>query len=194
MAYCSVIDVKEYLGISQGDDDNLIGDLIDRAQKAIDIYTGRVFESSANATRYYTVGEDTMNEWLFLDEDLAEINSITTNADASSPTTLVSTDYVTEPRNSTPYHAIKLLSSSSKSWTYTDDPETGIEVSGKWAFSTTAPNDIVHACIRLTGYYYRQKDAQVFDVTTIPEAGVITVPQGIPRDVAKVLEPYVKVL
>jgi hypothetical protein len=70
----------------------------------------------------------------------------------------------------------------------------GVEISGKWAYSTTPPADIEHACIRLVGYYYRQKDAQVFDVTVIPEAGAITIPKGIPDDVKKILLPYRKVI
>ena len=37
-----------------------------------------------------------------------------------------------------------------------------------------APDDIKQACVRLTAYLYRQRDSQVFDVTAIPDAGVIT--------------------
>jgi hypothetical protein len=44
----------------------------------------------------------------------------------------------------------------------------------------------------LAGYYYRQKDAGVFDTTAIPDMGVIQVPQGIPRDVQLILNPYRK--
>jgi hypothetical protein len=68
----------------------------------------------------------------------------------------------------------------------------GIEVVGKFAYSTSAPNDIVHATERLVGYYYRQKDSQVFDVTAIPDAGVLMIPQGIPADVKLLLKPYVR--
>ena len=39
-------------------------------------------------------------------------------------------------------------------------------------------------------FKYRQKDAQVFDVTAVPDAGVITVPQGIPADVKRILRSY----
>jgi hypothetical protein len=191
MAYCTKAQVKTYLGISEATDDDLIDDLIDRAQKAIETYTDRIFKVGSDSTRYFTVGVDTVERTLFFDEDLCQITSIVTNADdGSGGTTLETTDYHTKPRNETPYYAVKLASSSSESWDYTDDPEDGITVTGWWGYSVTPPADIVHACIRLASYYYRQKDAQIFDVTAMPSAGVMTVPQGMPKDVKVVLDPY----
>jgi uncharacterized phage protein (predicted DNA packaging) len=193
MAYATPALLKQYLGVDGSGDDVLLTSLIARAQSAIDHYTGRTFEASADTTRKFTVGVDTDGRMLYFDEDCAAITTVKTNADdGSGGTTIASTEYVTHPRNRTPYHAIDLLSSSSNSWTYTTDPEAGITVAGKWAYSTTAPDDIVHACIRLAGYYYRQKDAGVFDTTAIPDMGVIQVPQGIPRDVQLILNPYRK--
>lgn len=191
--YISVASLRLYEGIDSTADDYLLTALIERAQKAIDNFTGRTFEASANSTRYFTVGEDTIGRKLYLDEDLASINAIVTNADdGSGGSTLATTDYVAHPRNRTPYNMIELKRSSAYDWTYTDDPADGITVSGKWAFSTTAPDDIVHACGRLATYYYRQKDAGVFDTTAIPDAGIIQIPQGIPRDVQLILNPYVR--
>jgi hypothetical protein len=192
MAYITPAQFKNYGGVSGADDDVLLEELLARAQSAIDHYCGRTFEASANTTRKFTVGKDTEGRMLYLDEDLASIDAIVTNADAAVPTTLVSTEYATHPRNRTPYHAIELLSSSTNSWTFTTNPENGVTVSGKWAWSASAPDDIVHACIRLATYFYKQKDAGVFDITAIPEAGVIQVPQGIPRDVQLILNQYRK--
>ena len=192
MAYASAPSLKAYLGIDGTGDDVLLTDLISRAQAAIDRYTGRTFEASADSTRKFTVGVDTDGQKLYLDEDLASITTITTNADNASPDTLTTSDYITHPRNRTPYYAIEILTSSDYDWDYTDDAENGITVAGKWAWSETAPDDIVHACLRLAGYYYRQKDAGVFDTTAIPDAGIIQVPQGIPRDVQLILNPYKK--
>jgi len=190
MAYTSNVELKNYLDISGAGDDALFDLLIESAQAVIDRYTGRTYEAATDATRYFTVGVDTDGNMLYLDEDLAEITTIKTDADATSPVTLDTTEYVTHPRNRTPYHAIQLLSSSDNAWTYSDDPENGIEITGKWAWSTSAPDDIVQACIRLAAYFYRQKDAGVFDTTAIPDAGIIQIPQGIPRDVQLILNPY----
>jgi hypothetical protein len=192
MAYCTAGEIKTYLGITGSGDDALISTLAQIAQSVIDVYTGRTFEANADATRYFEVGVDTVGDTLYLDDDLAAITSVITNADGTSPTTLATTDYITLPRNRAPYFAIKILGSSDYVWDYSDDPENGVTVTGKWAYSTTAPDDIQHACTRLAAYFYRQKDAQVFDVTAIPDAGVITVPQGIPADVKIMLGPYRK--
>lgn len=193
MAYTTAALLKTYADISGSGDDTLITALIARAQSAIDHYTGRTFEASGDTTRKFTVGKDTDGEMLYFDEDCAAITTVKTNADdGSSGTTIASTEYITHPRNRTPYYAIELLSSSTNSWTYTTDAEAGITVAGKWAYSTSAPDDIVHACIRLATYYLRQKDAGVFDTTAIPDAGIIQVPQGMPRDVKLILDPYVR--
>jgi len=194
MAYTTFSDIQDYLNISTTGDAPLINSLVDRAQAAIDIYTGRTFEhTTIAATRYFTVGVDTDGPHLFLDEDLCKISTIKTDCDGTTAS-ISTTEYVTEPRNETPYHKITLLSSTTNSWDYTNDPENGVQVAGCWSYSTVAPNDIKQACIRLTSYYYRQRDSQVFDVTAIPDAGVITVPQGIPADVKMILDPYRKVV
>jgi len=195
MAYTTAALVKSYLGITGSGDDTLIGLLIDQACTAIDSHCQRTFSASADSTRNYTVGEDTFGDVLYFDEDICAITSVTNDADGSSPVSLTqNTHYIAMPRNTTPYHAIRLLNSSNYYWTYTTDPEKGITVVGKFAYSTTPPNDIIHATERLVGYYYRQKDSQVFDVTAIPDAGVITIPQGIPEDVKMLLKPYVRMV
>lgn len=196
MAYTTSALVKSYLGITGSGDDTLIGLLIDQACTAIDTYTSRTFSASADSTRYYTVGLDTQGRDLYLDEDLCSITSVANNADDGSGGTALTegTHYIGLPRNTTPFHVLRLLSSSDYFWQYTYNPEDGITVVGKFAYSENPPNDIIHATERLVGYYYRQKDSQVFDVTAIPDAGVITVPVGIPADVKLLLKPYRRIV
>jgi len=169
-------------------DDDLLEDLLTRAQARVDQETRRTFEAAADGTRYFDAVDDVDGRVLFLDEDLCSITSITNNG-----TALTSADYVTEPRNETPYWGIRLRKSSSQSWTFSSTPEDAIEVTGKWAYSESAPDDIVHWTLRLAGYYYKQRDAQVYDVTASPEMGQITIPQGMPRDVREGLKRYKKV-
>jgi len=169
-------------------DDDLLEDLLTRAQARVDQETRRTFEAAADGTRYFDAVDDVDGRVLFLDEDLCSITSITNNG-----TALTSADYVTEPRNETPYWGIRLRKSSSQSWTFSSTPEDAIEVTGKWSYSESAPDDIVHWTLRLAGYYYKQRDAQVYDVTASPEMGQITIPQGMPRDVREGLKRYKKV-
>lgn len=190
MAYCAASDVKTYLGITGSGDDTLIAALCVRAQAMVDRYCNRTFEASSNTNRTFDAVRDVSLGVLFLDEDLASVNTVT-NGDA---TTVTGAQYATEPRQTAPYYALRLLASANIAWTYTTDPENAITVNGKWAYSTAAPADIVHATIRWAAYLYRQKDASTFDTTAAPELGVITVPQGIPADVEKLLTPYRKIV
>jgi len=191
MAYCTIEDVKDYLDIEGAGDDVLLDDKIASAQKAIETITRRTFEDpGADATQYFTVGVDTEGLELLFDDDIYKITTVKTDADGSSPRTIAPSKYVTRPRNRTPYYGIKILSSSSEYWDYTDDPEMGIEITGRWAYSSEAPNDIVQACSRWAAYLYRQRDSQIFDVTAFPAAGVIEIPKGIPADVKILLNPY----
>jgi hypothetical protein len=192
MAYTTPALLKTYVGVGDAGDDVLLTSLINAAQKYIEDDRGYAFEASADVARKFTVGKDTEGRELYLDAWLCQITSIVTNADATVPVTLLATEYVTHPRNYTPYHAIELLWSSNNTWTYTTNPQNGIVVTGRWAWSLTAPADIIHACNRLAAYFYRQKDAGVYDVTAIPDAGIIQIPQGIPADVAKILNTYPK--
>ena len=188
MAYAQVSDVKLYRGIAstETDDDTLLATLIDAAQSAIDAYCDRTFDATATSTRYYDAVADIDGRRLYLDAECAQIVTIT-NGDGA---VVASTSYTTVPRNQTPYREIVLKAGSTVSWDYDTDPEDAITVRGRWAYGMTIPAAIGQAAVRLTAYLYAQKDAQVFDVTMFPDAGVMTVPQGMPRDVQELLRPF----
>ena len=189
MTYCSTGDVKAYLGIAEATDDTLITALVTRAQAAVNRFCNRVFEATADSTRTFDAsGPHIIGPTLYLDRDLCAITSIT-NGDG---TTIASTKYVTLPRNDTPYYGIKLKTNSGVLWTYVDDWEGAISITGKWAYSLTAPADIVQATVRLAAFYYRQKDTPLQDVTAI-EAGVVIRPLAWPDDVRGLLAGYRRV-
>jgi uncharacterized phage protein (predicted DNA packaging) len=193
--YISLAELKEYLKIDSGSEDHILEECIEDAQAQIEGHTSRVFEASADSTRYFAVGKDTDEDDLYFDEDICAITTVKTNADnGSGGTTIIPSYYFTTPRNRTPYFKITLSSDCPYSWDYTNNPEGGITVTGKWAYSLTAPYDIKRACRRLAGYNYKNREAQVFDTTAIPEQGVIMIPKGIPADVIRILEPYRKLV
>ena len=101
---------------------------------------------------------------------------------------------MSEPRNETPYYAIRLLDSTSLDWEYNTDPENPITVNGKWAYSEAAPADIVQATVRLAAFLYRQKESNVDvdRVMQLPE-GSMVLPSGLPRDVTSIIRRYKKV-
>ena len=97
------------------------------------------------------------------------------------------------PTNETPKYAVKLKASSSVSWTYNTDPEEAITVLGNWGYNNTTepPEDIKHAAIRLTAWYYDQPAAP-YETTGMPELGIVTVPTDVPADIASILDQYVR--
>ena len=185
MAYATAAEVRTYLNITGTDHDALLTKLLDGATAAIESYCRRVFVA-VTASRYYQVTE-VDGDMLWLDDDLYSLSELL-NGDADA-TEITSSYYWLLPRNEgPPFYQIKLK--SSQSWDFTTDGE--VKVTGKWGYSETAPDDIEHACIRLAAYYYKQRDAQVFDVTAQPQQGMITIPKGMPADVKQILDKYVR--
>ena len=186
MAYCTVDALKAYLGVSDGDDDALLATLIGAAQATIEAQTGRTFEASADSVRKLDACRDVHGRVLWLDADCAAVTSIT-NGDG---VVVAATSYVTEPRNTTPIYAVKLLSSSGVTWVGGTDNENAIAVTGKFVFSTTPPADIVQACTRLAAFYYRQKDNMGEGDRAIVAGGATVLPVNLPADVKTMLAPY----
>lgn len=188
MAYTDAQEIREYQDIQSGSDDGLLATLAEAAQQAIDNYCRRTFEASADSTRYFDYSPEYVEGYkLHLDADLASITTVT-NGDS---VVVAASEYTTLPRNETPYYAIRLLSDSGVYWTYDDEWMDAISVTGRWAYSTTAPDDIAQACTQLAAFLYRQRDRPDFDVTAI-EAGVVIKASGMPANVRKMLAPYVK--
>ena len=188
MAYCGVDELKEYLGVTGTADDAMLLTLLAAAQRTIDSYCARTFEATADTVRTFDSQRDVDGYTLTVDSDLCAITSIV-NGDG---TTISNSHYVTEPRNETPYYAIRLKTSAGKVWTSTvsGDSENAITITGKWAYSTSAPSDIAHVCKRLAAYIYRQKD-NAGDLDRAVIAGNSTIlPAQIPSDIRLMLAPY----
>ena len=183
MAYASLDDLTTYLGIDDSTaDDGLLTRLLERAQAAVDAFTRRTFEATADATRWHTLD----NVWarqLVFDGDLCAITSIV-NGDGA---TVAASEYHTLPRNRTPYYAAELWTDSATAWDADRDGQ--IAVTGRWAYSLTAPADVTHATVRLAAWLYRQKDNAAADQTVV--IGDTTIlPSRLPIDVQQLLQPY----
>lgn len=189
--YTDAASLKLYLGIASATtaDDTLLGLLIARAQQAIDSLCKRTFEASADTTRTFDAVCDVRGRSLWLNADLCAVTTVT-NGNGS----VLTTEYVTEPRSTTPYWALTLKRTSGLAWTYSDSPEDAIRITGRWAYSVTAPADIQHACIRLAGWFYRQKEGQGVDDRPLSTPGGVTIlPSALPRDIRELLRPYKRV-
>lgn len=203
MAYIYTTTVKAYLGVSGASDDALIGDLIARAQAIIDEELGFSFESTTDTTRYFNPllhtnakqnGKRGDRLTLYFDTWLAALaasNPINIKADGTPEAVAAANYYLVPTNEGPPYYGVRLLPSKGVVWEYENDPDRGVSVEGKWAWSETAPNDIVHAAIRLTAFLYRQKDASAdLDRPLLTADGVVILPSTMPNDVMKVLDKY----
>lgn len=197
MSYITLADYKRDQGIPSANitKDEQLQDFIDRAQTVIENHCRRKFEASANTTRHFDAVRDVHGLTLWLDRDLATINSVT-NGDG---TVITSGQYTVLPVNALadgkPIHAIKIKGSAGISWTFDDDPEGAIAISGSWAYSETPPPDIVQATFRLTHYFFQQKDnAADIDKPIYVSAGgnMSILPPRLPDDLKKLLAPYVR--
>lgn len=195
MSYISLSDVKAYINITSTDDDTLLTALIASAQKMIDAHTARTFEAAGDTTRYLSIretleaGDAEGRRTVIVPWDLCTITTVT-NGDA---VVVAGADYFTRPRNSTPYYAIVLRLNSDVAWTYEDDPDDAIAVLGRWAYSTSAPEDVQLACKRLTAYLYKQRDnLDELDRPIASGDGMMLLPGRLPKDVKDILAPYRK--
>jgi len=186
MSYISVAEAKAYIGgISGSGDDALMATLIDAAQSFIEGYTNRVFDAVDGVERTFGM-QDVVDDMLILDRDLSAITSIT-NGDSD---VLVATEYVTVPANDTPYYAIKLRKFSNLYWTYTDDPEDEIVISGAWGYSETPPADILQATYDIVKTVYRSRDSNTDAGRTFISGGVIITPAEVPKMTLLTLNRY----
>jgi len=128
-SYSSLADLKTYLNITVTTDDVLLQLLLDAATNRIDSRTGRTFQAANDSIRYFDPTRDLLRHELWLDQDLSYITAAT-NGDGATITSAI----YTNPRNDTPYYSLGIKTSSSVFWTYTNDVQNAISVTGRWAF------------------------------------------------------------
>lgn len=199
MAYITASDLKDYMKITGNADITQLGYFADRAQHIIEEYTNRIFEAAADTTRkytpivdrsYYGMGYDgSLIDAYTLDLrcDLCQLTSILNGDGTSIPTNQV----VLYPLNITPSSFIHIKTSSGYFWTYTGSPEASVSVTGRFAYSITAPANIVQAALRIGAYLYRQRDMSPDNDRTIISAdGVTMAAPRIPSDVQDLLRSY----
>jgi len=191
MSYADDTGLKQRLGIKNDRDDAILEDFIAYAQGIIDSGTRRTFEADDDSTRKFDAIANVRGLSLHLDKDLAKITKITNGDDDE----IESTEYVTEPRNAIvdgkPIYEIRILVSSGKSWNYDGDPENAIEITGKWAYSESAPRDVKFATEALAAFLYRQKSShQDIDRPIKTASGAIILPASWPNTVQAVIDSY----
>lgn len=207
MAYATLEELKSELDLTyENTDDNLLQRKLDEAQGIIEQVCHRRFEAGEDETRLIDWSEETVDgRTLYLPEDLCQITEVV-NGDGE---TVPFTAFVTEPRlrtvgggvialpdspKSWPWYALTLKASSTLAWTYDTDPEEAISVTGRWAFSVTAPAIIKGVTLALTDWLYHRKDnPQNWEESDVSPEGVLLLMSDLPADIQRRLMPFVRV-
>ena len=192
MAYATLDQLRDYSGVDDVRHDTLLTSLLTRTQALVDNYVGFSFEASVDTTRYLdsddvSRGGNVRGRDLIFPSWCYSITSVTNGDD----TTVAAASYVTLPRIA-PYYGIRLKRSKSLSWEADADGDTEdvIEVTGRWARSLTAPDEIAHATLRLALWMYRQRDNSMDVDRPILAEGVMVLPGQWPSDVLHILDSY----
>ena len=177
MTYCTLADIKDYLGITSATDDALLERMLDAATAYIESASGAGRQWNTTVTSRTFRPDAFEGGRLWIDDDLARIDSIVIGT--GDP--LTTDQYRTAPDRA-PYLAVDI---TAPIW------GQGVTITGVWAYGVTPPADIVHACRRLAAWWYRQKDTSGDMSTAIVTAdGTTILPTSIPKDVASILAGY----
>lgn len=216
-AYATLADLRASpeLKLAGGEtaDDTLLTALLESVARLIDQRTQRTFAAAADTTRYFDARRDVILTdrtytnspygnyggyalTLQLNDDLAQITSIT-NGDGVA---IATNEYVTEPRNVlsvdngnyAPIWAIRLKWSSGKFWTWTTDYENSIAVTGRWAYSVTAPEVVKRANILGAAALYRNALTNDADRAIVAGGGIIIQPAQLPKVFYMLVDPLVR--
>ncbi len=171
MAYATVEQFRQYLDISAQEDDALLSRLLDAATSYIDNYTGRHFTSTTGSRTYRFA----MCELLPLDDDILSVTSASDGSGSVSTSIL----WYTPPA--------RMIVRMDRNW---DISNGVVTITGTWGYSATPPDVIIQACLRIAAWMYRQKDAQVFDVTGQTGYSQVSVGKGVPPDVLDILNVF----
>jgi len=173
-------------------DDDLLQKAINASESYIEGTLSRAFEAET-LTKYYLVDalDHDNGQMLHVNDDLLTITELL-NGDSAS-TEIASDYYNLLPRNDgPPYYQILLTTNDGYYWEF--DTDYWVSVTGTWGYSVTARAEIIEAATELAAFFYKRKDAQVFEITAIPEAGIITIPKGIPATVDRIIRKYKRYL
>jgi len=186
MAYATTAQVKTYLGLTVSTDDTLLGTLLLSAQAMIERAAGRLFEADTATVRYFTLADlDRDSGVLWLNGDLCTLTGVT-NGDG---TTVATGDVQTLPINTTPWYGLR-INPAVAVFTSGQNTADRIAITGKWAYSASAPADIAQATIRLTAFLYRMRENGGDGDRTILTGNATLAPVTMPHDVVTIVKTY----
>lgn len=191
--YATLQEVRDYAIFTTTDADNdyLLGDLITRVSRLIDKLTGRTFAPDAD-TICYLPFEKIEGRDLFLGELDHPLLSVTTLKNGDG-TTIASSEYLKLPRGASRFHTIRLKEVSDVDWEDDDDGDGFIEITGKWGYSLTVPEDVRLTTIEAVAYIFKQRSTiEESEKAQVSGDGLVLMPAMLPKRSLTVIDAYRK--
>ncbi|MCH9838342.1 phage head-tail connector protein [bacterium] len=187
MAYTTLALVKSSLGIPDAvtSEDTAITAAIGAADALIDNYTGRTFEVAATSVRTYVPRTASILDVDDIATATGLVVKVDNDQDGTYETTLtVTTDYVLDG-NDEPY---RMLTNVNNGWPLSIYGRPTIEVTAKFAYSETPPDNIKQAALLMSCRLYQRKASPLgFQAGAVPEFGAVRISRNDP-DVAALLQ------
>jgi hypothetical protein len=164
-------------------DDTLIRELIEDASDYFSVETGNNYYGTNGTltldnTQRYVCGR----KLFFRDDVLRSITRIENDGIG----TLTSADWITMPKNSTPYYGVELRT---QTWSYSDSPLGAIRVIGALGMNADGePSNRVHLAVtRLASWLYQTRDTRgtVQFSTQTAQQGSDSVPNEVIQTIEK---------
>lgn len=173
---------------SNAGDDEVMENIITAVSRHIDAQTGRRFYSTtADETRTYS----TQNRRRVFTDDIISVTTLKVDydGDRTYATTISSTDYDLAPDNAAqvgePYTYIELAPPCVENF---PQYRRGVQVVGKFGYSTTTPADINQACLLISvSLYQARRGMGVEGTAQVTGAGVVITPRHVPPMAAQII-------
>ena len=182
MAYTTLAEVKTHCEVSGNGEDTYLTAVMNAAEVFIENYTGRVFDADAEAevdyNRYHRMpGESRFHgNMLYFYTECADTPSAITD----SPTVIM------VPETGPPYYGMYITDGA---WAYPT-----VTVKSYWGYSKTAPADIELAVWMICKWLYDARHSTDTDAVVVSANGQVLIPQGVPKDILAILDPYKKMV
>jgi hypothetical protein len=185
--YCTAEDLRQRLGITDTDDEQIFENVIEAVSRSIDNYCRRRFYATSE-TRVYTARCET---YIRVD-DLLTVTTLKTDAtgDRVYETTWATTDYDLDPANASldgrPY--TKVCVSPLGRYRFPTSHTRGVQIVGSFGYASTTPDVVNEACLIQAARIFRRKDSP-FGVAGTPEFGQLRLLSRLDPDVELLVAP-----
>ena len=187
--YCSLIQIKAAVGISDSVDDSLLEMAVESASRQIDSYTERFFYNAGTATKIFAP----LDNYVCATDDFITLSSVKTSEDGETfDTTWQTTDWQEEPLNGisggidTSYTQIRAV----EDYLFpVRGGEATVQIAGTWGWSSI-PIAVTQATVILASRIFKRLDAPLGIISG--ELGSMRVGYKLDPDVQHLIEPYRK--